>query len=150
MAQPGDAISVSPDEIQVRTRSIASRRAEFPAPAAVARTEGPAGGASHEFRAELARAARQLAVTVDTIARELADLERDMEAAGSAFVEADQAVAKDVDSLGWMLESADRAAGPGQPTTPPPTAPPATAPPAPAPPATTSAPGGSDPNADLG
>jgi hypothetical protein len=122
MAQPADGISISPDEMQAYKRTIGARRVEFPAPESVARTTGPAGGASADFRQALSRAAAQLAITVEVIARELADLEAGIEAAKKEFVETDGAVAKDVNALEWMLDSAEQAApsSSSQPATTPP------------------------------
>lgn len=109
MAPPGDAISVSLDEIRARIDAILGERTAFPDLGAIAHTVGPAGGASRAFRAELERAARQLSLTVDAIARELSALELELKAAGDDLVERDSEVSDDVSSLQWMLGSADQA-----------------------------------------
>ena len=103
MAEPGDAISVSLDDVAVRLRAIAGRRAAFPAPAAVARVEGPSGGASQEFSLGLRRAAADVARLTAALTTQLDALETDIAATGRALVEADASVADDVDALVHLL-----------------------------------------------
>lgn len=126
MVVPGDAISVSLEELRARINALAGKRTEFPPLSEIPLTNGPAGGSSRDFRASLDRAARQLKLTVAQIAAELAEVESQIAAAGRELAAADDTVADDVNALNWMLGSAEDSIDPSvpgsTPTTTPPTA----------------------------
>jgi uncharacterized protein (DUF2342 family) len=107
MPDTGDAISVSLEDIALRIRAIMGRRTEFPTPTEVARTEGPAGGASQEFRASLNAASQQIARLTGVLAVQLSELEQALAATGRELVAADEGVAGDMGALEWILGSVD-------------------------------------------
>lgn len=110
MPDTGDAISVSLEDIALRIRAIMGRRSEFPTPADVARTEGPAGGASQDFRASLNGASRQISRLTEALSVHLSGLEQALAATGRELVAADQGVAGEMGALEWILGTVDEPA----------------------------------------
>lgn len=117
MPDTGDAISVSLEDIALRVRAIVGRRTEFPAPADVARTQGPAAGASQTFRRSLNGVSQDLSRLTIALTTHLTELEQNLAATGRDLVAADESVADDVDALQWILSTVDEPVAP--PTTPP-------------------------------
>lgn len=110
MPDTGDAISVSLEDIALRIRAIMGRRTAFPTPADVARTEGPAGGASQDFRASLNGASRQISLLTAALSTQLSGLEHTLAQTGRELVAADDGVAGEIGALEWILGTVDEPA----------------------------------------
>lgn len=126
MPDTGDAISVSLEDIALRIRAIQGRRTEFPSPSDVARTAGPAGGASQEFRASLNGASQQISRLTEVLATQLSALEENLAATGRELVAADEGVAGDIGALEWILGTVEEPAAAPAPGAPTPASPPTT------------------------
>ena len=107
MPDTGDAISVSLEDIALRIRAIMGRRTEFPTAAEVAQTDGPAGGASQDFRASLNAASQQIARLTETLSTQLSGLEQALAATGRDLVAVDEGVAGEMGALEWILGTVD-------------------------------------------
>lgn len=107
MSKPGDSISVSLDDIALTLRAIVGRRTEFPDAATVAVTEGPANGASKEYRASLNRAAQSVSQLTTALQTQLGVVEANIATTGQQLVAADESASKDVSALEWMLGTVD-------------------------------------------
>lgn len=112
MAGSGDAIRVSPEDIARRIRALADHRVDFPAPAAVAHTQGPANGASQAYRATLNSTVQHLSRLTVALTWQLEKVENLLEQTGRDLVAADESVADDVNALHRILGTVDEPAPP--------------------------------------
>lgn len=112
MAQFGDEIEVSLDEVTSRIRALADKRVSLPSASTVGNTLGPDGASSDYFKRMLAGAAGQLAESTSRIAEELGGLEQDIASNAAALVEADGEIASDVRALEGYIGAAGTAAVP--------------------------------------
>lgn len=108
MPDTGDAISVSLEDIALRIRAIMGRRNEFPTPTEVMRTEGPAGGASQDFRASLNGVSQQASRLTRALSVQLSALEENLAATGRELVAADEGLAGDIGALEWILGTVEQ------------------------------------------